>query len=82
MIPENNTNLFVLPTAAGRVVERAAFPAAGWIATQNEQVGAGFHSDRWGPLPFVVGTAPDETYRVYAIRTALQLHGTIRGEAK
>ena len=80
--PQNNTNLFTLPAAAGRVIESAEFPVLSWITTQNEQAGAGFHSDRWGPLPFIVGSAPRETYRVYAIRAFLQLHGTRRGGSK
>jgi len=78
VIPQNNTNLFTLPAKAGRLVERAEFPTRGWITTQNEQAGAGFHSDRWGPLPFVVGSPPKEIYRVYTLRTALQLRGSRR----
>jgi len=78
VIPQNNTNLFLLPAKAGKLVERAEFPALGWIATQNEQAGAGFHSDRWGPLPFVVGSSPKEIYRVYELHSALQLRGTSR----
>jgi len=78
VIPQNNTNLFTLPAEAGRLVERAEFPTRGWITTQNEQAGAGFHSDRWGPLPFVVGSPPKEIYRVYTLRAALQLRGSRR----
>jgi hypothetical protein len=82
IIPQNNSNLFALPAAAGSLAERAEFGTLGWIATMNEEVGAGFHSARWGPLPFVLGSAPSEIYRVYEIRTALQLRGTSRGESK
>jgi hypothetical protein len=33
-----------------------------WLSTMQKQMGAGFYSDVWGPLPFAFGFVPPEQY--------------------
>ena len=64
VLPFNNTNL--VPVAP-ETVERLfilELPVMGWLSTMNQAVGAGFYSDKRGPLPFAFGTVPEEKYYV------------------
>jgi 4-amino-4-deoxy-L-arabinose transferase-like glycosyltransferase len=36
-----------------------------WLTTMNGNMGAGYYSDGWGQLPFVLGSVPAETYYIY-----------------
>jgi Flp pilus assembly protein TadD len=64
VIPMNGGNVRwagngpLVPVAA---MQLAAHP---WIATMHNTVGAGFYSDRWGVMPFVVGATPREEFRI------------------
>lgn len=64
VIPENNTNLQEVPAAYGRVVDEVALAGPRLVTTISEPRGAGFYSDRWGPLPFTFGPVSPERYRV------------------
>ncbi len=67
VIPENNTNIFGLPSgvpASQQIIEVKTDP---WIATMRPEVGAGFYASIWGPLPFAFGTVPPEHYRLLTL---------------
>ena len=34
----------------------------------NLQLGAGFYSDKWGPLPFIIGPVGPEKYRDFIVK--------------
>jgi len=38
-----------------------------WLTTMNPKLGAGFYSDVFGPLPFVIGSVPTEKFMVFEI---------------
>jgi hypothetical protein len=67
-------NVFVGPPAL-RALEHAAhslrplptLAVAGpaWLATHDGRAGAGFYSDRWGPLPFAFAPIGPDVYRVF-----------------
>jgi hypothetical protein len=68
VVPLGNSYLFPLPE--DRVSASSAFecPTPKWVATINGQVGAGYYSDGWGPLPYVFGPTPGAKYVVHRIR--------------
>jgi hypothetical protein len=68
VVPLQNTSLFRLPdNLAGTVAEYNYTPAK-WLCVQNTRAGAGYYSDGWGPIPFVFGPAPPETYLVVRVK--------------
>ena len=68
VIPGQNSNTGLLPDKIAtleHIVVAANFP---WLATLSTQTGAGFYSDRWGPLPFAFGIIPPEKFYVYILK--------------
>jgi 4-amino-4-deoxy-L-arabinose transferase-like glycosyltransferase len=65
VVPVNNTNPFKLveETILERTVE---IPVPSRVATISTEMGAGFYSSVWGPLPFAIGPVPNERY--YMVR--------------
>ena len=64
VLPFNNTNLVAIPP---EIVERLftlELPVLPWVSTMNQAVGAGFYSDKRGPLPFAFGSVPPEKYYI------------------
>ena len=62
VIPQNNTGRFSLAPGAAiprSVTELAVLP---FVATLSHEIGAGFYTDIWGPLPFAFGRVPPERY--------------------
>ena len=61
VVPVNNTNPFKLYEKASitRVLE---VNLRSHIATMGTELGAGFYSSVWGPLPFAIGPVPNERY--------------------
>jgi hypothetical protein len=72
LVPVNNA-IQTPPHAALVLLEKVSFPSAGWIATMARPLGAGFHADIFGPLPFVVGPAPMEVYGVFGVKEPVRL---------
>jgi len=66
ILPLNNTNRYLNPKLF-TLVEKLDREACSWLATMNKFIRAGFYSDIWGPLPFVWGTVPQETYLIYRV---------------
>jgi 4-amino-4-deoxy-L-arabinose transferase-like glycosyltransferase len=65
VVPVNNTNQFKL--AEENALMRAVdIPVRSRVATMSTEMGAGFYSSVWGPLPFAVGPVPNERY--YMVR--------------
>ena len=62
-VPENNARFAGIPPDMSFQTE-AVFdlPNPSWAATLSWQLGAGFYSSYWGPLPFAFGPAPPEHY--------------------
>ena len=73
VVAVNNATLSAPPPSAVTYVETAIFPGARWIATMATPLGAGFHSGNWGPLPFAVGDAPDESYLVLEVQRPIRV---------
>lgn len=66
--PKNNANVRPMPGdfVAQQFVD--TFPVDHRMATMSVDLGAGFYSDLWGPLPFALGLKmPPDKYYVYLI---------------
>jgi branched-subunit amino acid transport protein AzlD len=67
IFPSTNTVVMLLPEDTIRLYQVFKFTPYQKLATVNLQLGAGFYSDIWGPLPFVAGpVAPEEYYAFIA----------------
>jgi len=62
--PLNAANIFLSRPRVDSADQSFELPACRWVATMRTELGAGFHADLWGPLPFVFGPVPDERYQV------------------
>jgi hypothetical protein len=63
VLPENNIDLAGLPQNISFQKEKVLeFANPSLAATMSWQLGAGFYSSYWGPLPFTFGPAPREHY--------------------
>jgi tetratricopeptide (TPR) repeat protein len=65
-IPSGN-DMYSLPLAAARLKEVLQLPTLPKLATLNRFVGAGFHTDFWGPLPFRIGQVEPERCYVFTV---------------
>jgi 4-amino-4-deoxy-L-arabinose transferase-like glycosyltransferase len=65
--PDDNYGRFAMPPNTTR--ERAVFqiPTSQWATTMHRMLGAGFYSNRKGPLPFTFGAVPDSEYLVLEV---------------
>lgn len=61
-IPENNYHLAHIKPAFIASKETFEFPVRSWATTVSSELGAGFYSSYWGPLPYVIGPIPPERY--------------------
>jgi hypothetical protein len=66
VMPTTNTNLFPMP-AEWPIRQTFELSPAKWISTMNYPLGAGFYSDVFGPLPFVIGPVSPERFSVSEI---------------
>jgi len=66
-IPLNNTNVYPPDRKYALLLEVLSIHGPRWLTTTSDQVGAGFHSSVWGPLPFVFGRVPPERVFMYVI---------------
>jgi hypothetical protein len=66
--PTNNTNARLLPEQTAHMQKVYKSPTCPWLATMQMQRGAGFYAHQWGPLPYVFGPVPPETYLIYEIK--------------
>jgi len=63
-IPSNNIQLVDIPATTIASWEEFELDPGGWASTVDSQLGAGFYSSYWGPLPFVIGRARSELYSI------------------
>ncbi len=61
VVPVNNTNPFKLAEEV-IPVKTIEFEVPSRVATISTELGAGFYSSVWGPLPFAIGPVPNERY--------------------
>ncbi len=64
VLPVNNTNLVAIPPETVERLFTLELPVLPWISTMNQSMGAGFYSDKRGPLPFAFGSVPAEKYYI------------------
>ena len=67
ILPDNNSSVFTYIVSPQSWTEALRWRALPFMATMRPEVGAGFYSSSWGPLPFSLGLVPDETYRVLTV---------------
>ena len=70
IIPDikSNTNLAKLRPDQERLREIVEAPSVGWLTTMDQNTGAGFYKDMWGPLIFAVGAAQPDIYRIFELK--------------
>jgi hypothetical protein len=61
-----------LPAAAVELVDDISVPALGFASTHSRQVGGGFYSSGFGPLPFAFGRVPPERFLVYRVHAPIR----------
>lgn len=64
VLPFNNTNLVAIPPETVERLFTLELPVLPSVSTMNQAVGAGFYSDKRGPLPFAFGSVPVEKYYI------------------
>ena len=62
--PENNSNVAPLPEQFVYGVQTTEIATSRWVATNSRELGAGFYSNSWGPLPFAFGKVAPDRYHV------------------
>ena len=73
VVPTSNSGLF--KPRQGKFPfppERLDVAGCGWLGTMNADLGAGFYSDRWGPLPFAFGLVPPEEFLFLEIHRSVK----------
>ena len=66
--PEINSNSTPPPEAMFERVGDIEIASGGWIVVMHIPSGAGFYSDQWGPLPFVVAPVPTQRFTISRAR--------------
>jgi 4-amino-4-deoxy-L-arabinose transferase-like glycosyltransferase len=69
-IPENNTLSFWRPPGSAGPAQVIEVNISRGVTTMKPQMGAGFYSSMWGPLPFAFGEVPPERYFVVRLAPA------------
>jgi 4-amino-4-deoxy-L-arabinose transferase-like glycosyltransferase len=62
--PTNNASLYGFPANFVESAETFSLPIHTWISPGHHNVGAGFYSAEFGPLPYAFGPAPAEEYLI------------------
>jgi hypothetical protein len=71
VIPSNNANMRVInPDYVASQVE-IEVPLHSWAGTIASELGAGFYSSYWGPLPYAIGPVAPERYWILQIAPAI-----------
>jgi hypothetical protein len=71
VIPQNNTNTNIQLPASGPD-ETVTIKMHAGATTVGGQIGAGFYSSLWGPLPYAFVPVPDEKYDFYPVRGMME----------
>ncbi len=67
LIVTPSNDIHELPIEGARLLEVFKFLPNRCLSTLDRFIGAGFHTDFWGPLPFAVGHVEPERYYVFKI---------------
>ncbi len=65
VVPQNNTNTYRMDSTWFRLIDTIRVQPFRWVTTLSGPLGAGFYSDRVGPLPYSVGDVPPERYLIF-----------------
>ena len=68
IVPINNTNVSRKPAAPTIGSFEEVNYAQFFATTMNREIGAGFYSSKWGPLPWLVRSVPPERYLIFRIK--------------
>jgi hypothetical protein len=68
IIPANNANTSVIDPQWVAKSDGLEFAVAPWMSTLSPDIGAGFYSSVFGPLPFAVGDVAPERYTSVTIK--------------
>jgi hypothetical protein len=83
IIPENNVEQIDRPAQFDVVAPKTLQLAQRrYVATMSSPLDAGFYSSLWGPLPFVFGPVPPETYNFYRLMPLGTVNKPQASEAK
>ncbi|HWF19432.1 MAG TPA: glycosyltransferase family 39 protein [Verrucomicrobiae bacterium] len=66
-LPTHNVNLMPLNEKIVHKHDVFAVNDGRLVSTMSGDIGAGFYSSIWGPVPFAFGNVPPETVRIYVI---------------
>jgi 4-amino-4-deoxy-L-arabinose transferase-like glycosyltransferase len=67
VVPLNNVEVRFNPNQIVAAQDGFELPLNNWVTTTSTQLGAGFYSSYWGPLPFAAGPVPPEGYVILRI---------------
>lgn len=67
VIPENNIQLVEIEPEMVSSKQTVQLAMPYWATTIRWELGAGFYSSYWGPLPFTIGPVPAERYNIFRI---------------
>jgi hypothetical protein len=65
--PSKNTHLIDHTRQEVRMLKVIEEPVCSWLSTLERQIAAGFYASTHGPMPFVFGPTPPETYAVWLV---------------
>ena len=68
IIPARNSNGPPHDLQKAALLDVFTIPVYPWFATMSPDVGAGFYSFVWGPLPFAFGCVPPEKLSAYVLK--------------
>ena len=68
IVPINNTNVSRKPAAPTIASFEQINYAQFFAITMSREIGAGFYSSKWGPLPWEVALVPPEHYLIFRIK--------------
>jgi 4-amino-4-deoxy-L-arabinose transferase-like glycosyltransferase len=68
IVPINNTNVSRKPAAPTIASFEQINYAQFFAITMSREIGAGFYSSKWGPLPWEVAPVPPEHYLIFRIK--------------
>ena len=66
----NNTNVGGLNKRLAPQVDVLSIGGEPWLSISSEDLGAGFYSSMWGPVPFAFGKSPAEKVDMFVVGPA------------
>jgi hypothetical protein len=67
VVPATNSKAVPLPGEAIEIIDKRSWPPFSGLTTWDRWLGAGFYSDRWGPLPYAFGVTTPEYYAIVRV---------------